>query len=126
MGVALSWHWVLSSKADVQTHTVLPGTSNIPEATIMKNALPLHCSVEYYQPTHDDNPTRIGNINDEGVDEGCEGIWTCVMTAPHLQHLALTFDAFVEHYMGVGKPMRDNFFRHDKSSHKFLSRKTNP
>ena len=103
---------------------MLLGRSAIPEAQTMRNALRPHCSVDYFQPNHDDNPTRMSLVNDAGIDEGCDGQWTCVLTAPHLQDLAQTFDCFAEHYMGLGAPMRHNFFRHERPTHKFISRKT--
>ena len=102
---------------------LLSGRSSIPEASTMRRALPPSCSVDYYQPTHEDNPTRIGRVNDFGEDDGYEGQWACVLQAPTLENLADTFDAFTEHYMGLGAPMRDNFFRHERASHKFISRK---
>ena len=102
---------------------ILPGRSAIPAAETMKRVLPLNCDVNYYQPNHDNNPTRIGCVNDDGIDEGYEGQWTCVLTAPHLADLAQTFHAFTEHYMGLGAPIRDNFFRHDQPTHKFITRK---
>ena len=43
--------------------------SAVPEARTMKNALPSRCSVKYFRPNHDDNPTKIALVNDAGVDE---------------------------------------------------------
>ena len=102
---------------------ILAGRSGILEADTMRRALPPNTSVQYFQPNHDDNPTRIGLVNDNGIDEGCDGQWTCVLTAPHLDSLAQTFHCFAEHYMGLGAPMRDNFFRWERPTHKFLSRR---
>ena len=104
---------------------LLPGRSSIPEAETMRRALPANCSVNYFQPNHDENPTRIDLVNDNGIDEGYDGQWTCVLTAPRLDSLGQTFDCFAEHYMGLGAPMRDNFFRWEMSTHKFLSRRNN-
>ena len=95
---------------------LLNGRSAIPEAQTMKRSLPLHCDVQYFQPTHDENPTRFGRINDDGIDESCEGQWTCVFTAPNLVDLAETIDSFAEHYMGIG---------HEKQRQFLLSRFTN-
>ena len=72
----------------------------------MKRALPLHCSVDYFPLNQDDNPTRIRLVNSVGIDEDYAGQWTFVLTAAHLQNLAQTFDAFTEHFMSLGAPMR--------------------
>ena len=101
---------------------LLLGRSAIPEAPTMRKALQPSCSVDYYSPSHEENPTKTGYVNDLGVDEGNEGQWSCVLTAPHLQSLAHTFDVFAATYMGVGKEMRDNFFYHEKRAHKFIFR----
>ena len=102
---------------------LLHGKSATPEAADMRQQIPEHCTVNYYHPLHESNPTRIENINDMGVDESNTGVWAVAMTAPDLLSLALTLETFTRVYMGIGAQIRDNFFRHDSPSLKFIIRR---
>ena len=102
---------------------LLNGRSSIPAAGAMRQALGPSCDVQYYQPRHDDNPTKFGDVNLDGVDESSEGAWCTVFTAPDLVNLANTFDSFFSIYMGIGQPIKDNFFYHAQPAHRYISRK---
>lgn len=104
---------------------MLRGRTAIHEAAIMRQNLPLNSHVEYYQPSHDANPTKFGAVNDDGEDLSVDGVWACVFRAPNLSHLAMAWDAFVRHFMGVGQPVRDNFFRHGGRTQRFITRRNN-
>ena len=127
--VASSFFDCTSSTPDDEDKTMifcaglLPGKSAIAEAVTMRQSLLPNCDIQYYQPKHEENPTRFSSISDDGVDESIDGVWACIFTAPNLIQLGQTFDSFVEHFMGIGKPIKDNFFRHAAPTHRYISRK---
>jgi hypothetical protein len=102
---------------------MLPGRTATPEAATVRQLVPPNCEVLYYAPSHPSNPSTLTTVTDSGEENIREGTWCCCFTAPNLVDLATTFDIFASHYMGIGRPIKDNSFTHTLPNHKFLTRK---
>ena len=110
-------------KALIWCSELLQNRSGSPESAALRAGIPAHCTVQYFQPRHQDNPLAVSCISDDGYEQVVEGGWCVLLSAPSLVALAQVISCFVTLYMGIGQPLRDNCFVHKQANHKFITRK---
>ena len=102
---------------------LLSGRQASKEALAMRSLLPNKSDIQYFQPTHSENPSAFSHVTNTGLEEYIQGGWCCASTAQNLTDMKVVIAAFFREFMGLGLPVRDHGFLHDMPQHKHLPRK---
>ena len=117
-----AYHDAATDASMIWCTDLLSGRQASKEALAKRSLLPANSDIQYFQPTHSENPSAFSHVTNTGLEEYIQGAWCCAFTAQNLTDMKVVLAAFFRESMGLGLPVRDNGFMHEMPQHKYLTR----